>query len=363
MTWLDTVLIFPAGLSDAVDYKTRAQSNGQRVVGASSLADDQVRGDFADWETLPFVHEAGFDAALADTVRRYGIGSIYTSHFVIWHYLSEHLAQIAPNTRLIGGQTLLDGEVAYRKLRARLEYDPLADVPFSAAALPARPPLTEAERVGLVRLVGTIAGMCSEEKVLALIAALRHAPEGDIVEIGSWWGRSAAALVWLTNRFALGSMLCVDPWAKETMHHGAGAGIVDKASDALDTDEALRIFEINLAPLACGRLNYVRDRSVAVGRRFGPGIEVETEVFGRTRYSGAIAVLHIDGNHAYENVAEDAAVWIPHVKPGGFIIFDDYVWPFGDGPKRVGDAFLASDADRIAFSFVSGTALFVQLKT
>jgi predicted O-methyltransferase YrrM len=360
MTASEAVLIFPAGLPDALDYQSRAQALGQRVVGASSLAFDQAKNNYADWATLPFVHEDGFDDALAETVRRHDIGAIYTSHFVIWKYLSERLEEIAPDTRLIGGQTLLDGEAAYRKLRQRLADDPLAAAPFYASAVPARPALSEAERIGLVRLVGTISGMCSEEKVLALIDALRHAPEGDIVEIGSWWGKSAAAFAWLANRYQLGAVLCVDPWEKEAQRQGTA--IVDTASDALDTDEAVRIFEINLAPLAFGRLNYVRDKSANVGRRFGPGFEAETGAFGRTSYTGQIAVLHIDGNHAYEHVAEDAEVWIPHMKPGGFIIFDDYVWPFGDGPKRVGDRYVEDNAERIAFTFVSGTALFVQLK-
>lgn len=360
MTVSDSVLVFPAGLPDALDYQSRAKALGQKVVGASSLAFDQAKARYEDWETLPFVHEDGFDDALVETVRRRGVGAIYTSHFIIWNYLSERLPQIAPETRLIGGECLLDGEVVYRSLRERLDADTLGEEPFFGAALPARPPLTRAERAGLVRLVGTIGGMCSEEKVLALIDALRHAPDGDVVEIGSWWGRSAAALAWLANRYDLGNVLCVDPWARETMTQGNA--IVDKGSDALDVDEALRIFEINLAPLANGRLNYVRERSAPVGRRFGPCFTAQTEAFGQTRYTGQIAVLHIDGNHAYENVAQDAAVWTPHVKPGGFVIFDDYVWPFGDGPRRVADRYLEDEADRIAFAFASGTAMFIQLK-
>lgn len=57
----------------------------------------------------------------------------------------------------------------------------------------------------------------------------------------------------------------------------------------------------------------------------------------------------------------DAQAWTPHVKPGGWIVFDDYVWAFGDGPRRVGDAFLADDIWRIDLSFVTGAALFVRL--
>lgn len=360
MSALETVLIFPAGLPDAVDFHSRAEALGQRVVGASSLSFDPAKAAYRDWETLPYVHEAGFETALVDVLQRRTVDAIYTSHFVIWKHLSERLPVIAPDVRLMRGQTILDGQVVYQDLQARMAAAPSAATPFFGSALPARPPLRDAERTGLVRLVAGVSGMCSEEKVLALVDAMRCAPNGDTVEIGSWWGRSASAFAWLAHRFDLGAVLCIDPWQKEAQRQGVG--IVDKASDAVDTDEALRIFEINLAPLSNGRVNYLRAKSADVAAIYRPGLSVESGAFGRTTYTGEIAVLHIDGNHAYPSVAEDAAAWIPFVKPGGFIIFDDYVWPFGDGPQRVGDAFLEQEADRIAFSFLSGTALFVQLK-
>jgi hypothetical protein len=48
--------------------------------------------------------------------------------------------------------------------------------------------------------------------------------------------------------------------------------------------------------------------------------------------------------------------------PGGWVVFDDYVWAFGDGPQRVGDAWCEANAARIVRQFVIGTALFVQLE-
>jgi cephalosporin hydroxylase len=219
--------------------------------------------------------------------------------------------------------------------------------------------LKPVEFAGLLRLVDTVPGMSDRDKINAVTEMMRHAPPGDVVEIGSWWGRSAALFVWLARRYGVGPVLCVDPWLSEALPQGVA--VLDRASAAHDTDEALRIFEINLAPLAQGGLNYLRAYSAQGAARYGAGLEVETEVFGRTAYTGEIAVLHIDGNHAYERVEEDARLWTPHVKPGGWIIFDDYVWAFGDGPRRVGDAFLRDESHRIALSFVIGTALFVQL--
>ena len=117
------------------------------------------------------------------------------------------------------------------------------------------------------------------------------------------------------------------------------------------------MFEINLAPLAGGRLNYLRARAEEAAPLYGPGLIVRTEAFGETRYEGAVAVLHIDGNHAEHHAELDTRLWTPHVRPGGWIIFDDYEWAFGDGVRKVADAFVAANASRIADSFQETSAL------
>jgi hypothetical protein len=71
--------------------------------------------------------------------------------------------------------------------------------------------------------------------------------------------------------------------------------------------------------------------------------------------------LHIDGNHALAAVRRDVAAWMPCVRAGGWIVFDDYCWPFGDGPKTAADEFLTESHVRVANAFVAGGALFVQL--
>ena len=110
----------------------------------------------------------------------------------------------------------------------------------------------------------------------ALIEIMRHAPAGDIVEIGSGAGRSAALLACLAARYGLGHLLCIDSWV---------------ASGGVDAEEALRMFEINLAPLAGGRVNWLRARADEAWRGYRTGLVVRTEkTLGETRYDGAVAV-------------------------------------------------------------------------
>lgn len=353
----EAVLVFPAGMPDGLAFRDRARSMGLRVVGASSLDRDPAEGGYEAWEHLPYVNDPGFDDAFAEVVKKHEVSAVHAPHFIVWKHLTERLGQIAPGARLTGGQTPQDNERAYRDLTARLA---ALKSPAFWPAFPGKPPLSKLERTGLVRLVHAIPGMCGEEKMLAVIEAMRHAPAGDVVEIGSWWGRSAALLVWLARRYEVGKVLCIDPWTATDLVQGEA--MVDAAGEAVDMDEAMRIFEINLAPLAGGELNYLRARSDQAAMLYAAGLKVRTEAFGETAYAGQIAFLHIDGNHAEAEAARDCALWTPAVLPGGWICFDDYDWAFGDGPRHVADAFLARNQARISTHFQAGPSLFVQLK-
>jgi hypothetical protein len=266
-------------------------------------------------------------------------------HLALWRRLSESVGQVDPGAGYVGGEAAQDDAKTYRALIERVE---ATRTPAFWPATPGKRPLSAVERAGLVRLAGTIPGACGEAKMHAVIEALRHAPAGDIVEIGSWWGRSAALFALLARRWEIGQVLCVDPWAADV--DGGG-------------DEALRIFEINLAPMSGGRLNYIRGFSADAAERYAPGLKLKTEAFGATTYQGLISVLHIDGDHAEGQVERDAAMWAPHVVPGGWIIFNAYDWALGDGPRRAADAFAEAQQARIAATFEAGGAFFIQLKS
>ncbi len=162
----------------------------------------------------------------------------------------------------------------------------------------------------------------------------------------------------IARRHDLGAVLCVDPWSREELNQGSEA--LRGPSLHYDWAEWRRIFEINVAPFAQGRLNYIQATGEAGGAAFAESREVVTQTFGRTAYEGAISLLHIDGNHGYDAVLADIQAWGPFVRPGGWVLFDDYEWDWGDGVTRVADAFVKSHP--VQTSFVVSGALFVQLK-
>lgn len=354
------ILIFPAGMPRALDYLQKCQQLGRRVIGASSLGYDPSREKYPAWVHLPYVTDPAFDEAFKKAIVELDIGEIYTPNIAVWSYLNQTLKQLAPGVTLANTSPVDEVLSGYRTALTKARF--LAANPLELASdIPTHNPLSEIETAALIRYADLIPGMCDDDKLRALVECTRYSVNGDIVEIGSWWGKSAYILARLARCFDIGKLLCVDPWANE--HLVQNEKIVDSASSEVDAEEALTIFQIGLLPFNSNHINYLRMPSVEAANYYQKSRSVSSEAFGQTEYSGRISILHIDGNHAYAAVKADIESWEKFVVAGGWIIIDDYIWPFGDGPQRIGDEFLERGRARIATAFVMGTALFIQLSS
>ena len=355
------VLIFPAGMPRSLEYLERCLRTGQAVIGSSSLAYDVAKSSYPDWAYLPYITDPAFNDALATLIAQYKVGAIYTPNTVAWFYLNRMLPVIAPNVSLVNASPILEEVSGYNNATRRGRQ--LLEKPLSLASnVQQLPCASELELSTLFRHANIIPGMCDDEKIGALCEIARHSVAGDIVEIGSAYGKSAFVLARLARLYETGALLCIDPWQREfTVQHDA-TGLVDSLVNEFDSDEILRVFEMSLLPYSNGKINYLRLPSTEAAKHYATERDVTTSAFGTTTYCGQIAILHIDGNHNYEAARADVEAWSGHVLPGGWIIIDDYVWPYGDGPQRVGDEFLAANQSRISSAFVMGTALFLQLR-
>jgi hypothetical protein len=350
-------LIFPAGMPGSLAYLEQCQVIGASVVGASSLHYDPNGARYPAWTYLPLLTDPGFDAALDRVIADLEIAEIFTPHPII----RDHLRKRAEAGRLAA--TLQDQPVSWsdaQPYRQAMTQSRLAPLPVHFSG--EKPPLSETETAALLYHAEKIPGMCDRDKTLALMQIFRRMPEGDVVEIGSWWGKSAFVMHRLSQLHSVGPLLCIDPWASENFVQNDDSGLVDRLVADIDADEAHRIFAINLLPYAKGDANYLRMPAQQALARLAESPDISSPEFGSTLYSREIAALHIDGNHAYENAKADIIGWTPLVKDGGWIIIDDYVWPWGDGPQRAGDEFLAEHGSRVDCAFVMGTALFIQLQ-
>ncbi|MBK7422032.1 MAG: class I SAM-dependent methyltransferase [Propionivibrio sp.] len=352
------VLIFPAGMPRALDFLQKSIKEGKSVIGSSSLGYDASREKYPAWVHLPYVTDPGFDQALRHALIEFDIGEIYTPNIVVWNHLSQILGKLIPGVVLVNASPVDEVLSGYRAALSEAEYLMANQLPLMSDIQPRRQ-LSRVEVASLCRYTDLIPGMCDDDKFSALFDTSRYSVSGDIVEIGSWWGKSAFILAWLARCYEIGKLLCVDPWANE--HLIQNEEMVDSGSRQVSADEALTVFQIGLLPFNANHMNYLRMTSVEGAAYYGENRSACTEIFGHTEYAGEIAILHIDGNHAYEAAKADVESWGKFVVGGGWIIIDDYIWPYGDGPRRVGDEFLENNRSRIAAAFVMGTALFIQL--
>jgi len=354
------ILIFPGGMPRSLEFLQNCLRDGLPVIGSSSLDYDVAQEKYPAWLFLPFITQPEFDTALKHAVAEFGIGGIYSPNPVIWSYLNDKLKNIAPEVALVNespvGMELNEYRVARNWAHEQLSH------PLPLASMQAdQPHLSEIELAALFRHAESIPGMCDHEKIYALYEIARRCPVGDVVEIGSWWGKSAFVLSNLARCYDIGNLLCVDPWSNEHLVQNDSLGLVDAESARMDAEEALAVFEMNLLPYSAKHINYLRMPSTLGAHHYHEHRSATTVSFGTTEYRGHIALLHIDGNHSYAAAKADISSWSESVMRGGWIIIDDYIWPYGDGPQRAGDEYIEANIRHIDVAFVMGSALYIQL--
>ncbi|MGL4540610.1 MAG: class I SAM-dependent methyltransferase [Candidatus Rhabdochlamydia sp.] len=159
-----------------------------------------------------------------------------------------------------------------------------------------------------------IPGWCCEEKAKNMMDLIYEVKPKICVELGVFGGSSiyptASALKFLTQ----GSVYAIDPWRN------------------LDCLEGYAPDDPNYQWWNKINLNNIYDGFVKMLHNFG--LESHCVVLRMTGEEAlsqfadeSIDILHIDGNHT-ENVAlNDAKMYLPKVKKGGYIWFDDVNWP------------------------------------
>ena len=351
------ILVFPSTLETAAAFAREAAQWGQRVVGASSLETDPNAGLFDVWAQLPFIGDADFFEALAALVEREQITTLFTPHAPTFHLLEQALPRRLPALELMGPgpfRRQMD-----RVTNALAEGDKALTAATRYGLKPS--PLPREFLAGLLTQVETIHGECSREKILAICGVLPFAPKGDIVEIGALFGKSSYVLNRVGAYCGIGATLCVDPWDLGQSVQTDAPTHIQEASGGWDWNVVYSGFLTAMLAASTPPFNYLRMGSAQARQRYGPGHSVTSREFGTTPTAGAISVLHIDGNHDEAAVGEDFANWGPLVVPGGWVIFDDYNWPHGDGPRKVADRAIAELGPKVARSFVAGGAMFVNL--
>jgi hypothetical protein len=139
--------------------------------------------------------------------------------------------------------------------------------------------------------------------------ALAGCNDGAVfVEVGSWYGRSAAYMaVEIVNSRKHIDFYCVDTWTGSGDLPWMAAHLAPKGGSALP------YFQENM------RSGGVLDRIKIIPRASVSAAELFP--------NDSIDFVMIDGAHDYASVRDDVRAWITKVKPGGVIAGDDADWP------------------------------------
>ncbi len=128
-----------------------------------------------------------------------------------------------------------------------------------------------------------------------------------VLEIGSYEGRSTCFLIETIGARRSYDISCVDPWRSGDFH-GTDMEAVERRFDA---NVALAR---SVAPNAGSVSKFKGESSDILPRMLASG---HRETFD---------LVYVDGSHEAPDVLVDAVLGFYLCKPGGLLIFDDYLW-------------------------------------
>lgn len=156
-------------------------------------------------------------------------------------------------------------------------------------------------------------GWCTKEKAKKMMNLIYETRPEKCAELGVFGGSSvfptASALKYLNH----GVIYAIDPWSRAECLEGYS-----------DQDPNYEWWgQINLEKIYQDFLTLLTrfhlDSYCVVMRTSG---EDALKMFA----DGSIDILHIDGNHSEEIALKDAQMYLPKMKKGGYIWFDDVNW-------------------------------------
>lgn len=173
-------------------------------------------------------------------------------------------------------------------------------------------------------------GGCSVLKAYLMARLIRDERLKTTLDIGVYRGRSLFPQALAHRKYTSGMAYGVDPWdAAEALQEQAPADISDKVKEwAKGTDlqaiyqevaAATKAFDLEanctlLRQPSSSAITYFRERNISFD------------------------LVHIDGNHDTARVREDVDLYLPRLRPGGYLVLDDVSWesirPIYDELKR-----------------------------
>lgn len=187
----------------------------------------------------------------------------------------------------------------------RSRNDPRADPQFT---LPARPldvlfPGISATTASIpaAQVPRTDEWAVPAAELLAIAAICAHVRPRRIFEIGTYTGASTLIMALNTPPETEIFTIDLDPAARETHAHGTGVG--------------------GFPDFVVGGAYQGHPAAAKIRQLYG-----DTRSFDFAPYRGTIDLVFVDADHSYEFVRHDSQRAFELLRPGGTIIWDDYIW-------------------------------------
>lgn len=184
-----------------------------------------------------------------------------------------------------------------------------------------------------------IYGWLSQKQAQALFELAKETqPLGNIVEIGSAYGRSTVCLGWGVRLSKNGRVFSIDPYT-------GGKGFREQLGTKSDGFSSRKGFQKNMERFGLQKwvISWVMTSR-------------EAALHWKER---SIRLLFIDAWHTYDAVRHDLLAWSPYVLPGGTVVLDDYQ---NDGVRRaIDDSLSAFGIDKTTLKHITETMVFFRL--
>lgn len=171
---------------------------------------------------------------------------------------------------------------------------------------------TEQTKAQVKELLPKVHGWCSPEKANHFIDIIDATKPAVCVEIGVFGGASLLPQILAIKANQHGKVYGIDPWSTES------------ALEEMKEDVHMEWWKkVDIKTIHAG--------CVALIEQIGGGeycelIQAKSEDVADRWQPNTIDLLHIDGNHSEAVSYRDAVNYLPRVKPGGIIFFDDIYW-------------------------------------
>lgn len=155
-------------------------------------------------------------------------------------------------------------------------------------------------------------GWCTVEKALEMASVIVEERPALCVEIGVYGGRSLIPQALALRSIGSGHVVGVDPWKNDAATEGSSDAANEEWWRRQDLDAVRRYCEESICRL--GLQSYCST------------VPWRSENARKLFKDGSVDVLHIDGNHTELASVRDVVEWLPAVRVGGFVWFDDIDW-------------------------------------